>query len=323
MVTYPMWLFLLIVFITNMVMILMQLLGMKYYYPILYKNEIVLVASIINTTNGWTLSASDEIIDGLKKINYKDNSSLFYELDDCILAVSNEETKVIQSDEKEKSLNYNKKEKKFEEISSIEKASEILENIDNMKPVDIKQIQFSTQNNNIKEEYTPLFSEDRNSGSDYIKVCSLYNKQGQGSLPICWAASIATIVNYRLGTNYTAKDICDNEGLEYKGANIDTKQQALKTYGLFYDKMTSQLSWELIVKNINNKYLIAASTFDGRGNGHSITVYGYKFTNANKYIVLHNPGTNDTQIVLYKTGGSTYTYNNKTWTWTKSLYYYR
>ena len=120
-----------------------------YYYPILYKNEIVLVASIINTTNGWTLSASDEIIDGLKKINYKDNSSLFYELDDCILAVSNEETKVIQSDEKEKSLNYNKKEKKFEEISSIEKASEILENIDNMKPVDIKQIQFSTQNNKI------------------------------------------------------------------------------------------------------------------------------------------------------------------------------
>lgn len=48
-----------------------------YYYPIIYNNEIVLVISSINTSNGWTLSATVDIIDGLNEINYSTNKSNF------------------------------------------------------------------------------------------------------------------------------------------------------------------------------------------------------------------------------------------------------
>lgn len=47
------------------------------------------------------------------------------------------------------------------------------------------------------------------------KKCELYYRQTQGNYGLCWAASIATIANYLNGTNYTAMQIADKEGIGY------------------------------------------------------------------------------------------------------------
>lgn len=107
-----------------------------------------------------------------------------------------------------------------------------------MKPININQRIQNTYKSTL-EGYMPSYNLDRTSGSDVGRICSLYNAQGQGNLPICWAATVATIVNYRLGTSHTAKDVCDLEGTGYKAASIDVKKAALKDYGLTYKKQTS------------------------------------------------------------------------------------
>lgn len=219
-----------------------------YYFPVYYNDRIILNISAINTTDGWTLSASDEMINGLNKLKYSgDNANefLFYQSSGKIVAQTQDKNEVIFLIDKQENGEYsakNVKSDRFEKLSYENKKAEIIENIRYSEEVDIDEEAFD---NDSFETYTPGFSTDTSS----TKECKLYNAKGQGSLPICWAAS----------------------------------------------------------------------TFDGNGNGHAVTIYGYRSISTSDYIVFWNPGLASTQVVYYLSGGSTYTYNNKTWTWTKSL----
>lgn len=192
--------------------------------------------------------------------------------------------------------------------------------VEKMEPIDCYQIDSLSIQRNIKETYTPSYSFDVTTGSDVGKIFSLYNKKGQGNLPICWAASVATIVNYRKGSNVSAKNVCNKMGTGYKGATIDTKLDALHEYGLTaYKKQTSNMSWKTIIKNVDNKRPIAMSAFSGAA-GHAVTLVGYRFRNGTKYIVLWNSGNEKMQTVTYPSSGKlTFSYNNDTWVWTQSL----
>lgn len=191
--------------------------------------------------------------------------------------------------------------------------------MDKVNQFNVDEIVESTKNTSVLETYSPGFS----TSTDTSKICFLYNAQGQQG-DTCWATSVATIVNYRKGTNYSDYDVCDKIGVEYAGGTIDDKKTALEEYGLMYRKSQSQSSWDSIVLNISSKYPLAASTFSG-SSGHGVTVYGYRTIGATDYIVLWNSGMNSgagaTQIVMYSSSGSTFTYNSKTWTWTKTLFY--
>ena len=106
----------------------------------------------------------------------------------------------------------------------------------------------------------------------------MFNQQGQGKYGLCWAASVATIVNYRNGTAYTAKNVADRMGIEYNtGGTLENASLALNLYG--------------------------------------VACFGYKVNNQKKYVYFWNPGTQSTSIVLYKTAGTTFSYNNSVWTW--------
>lgn len=292
-----------------------------YYYPILFDHEIVFILSVIHTTEGWTLSATNDIAEELNQIDYAfDPSPVFCEMDNHLIALYENDYKIVQEYESSNDFCLNLQEKEFLEEPYLDQIAEVKENIQNMQPVDIEQIFSFSKNEDIKEEYSPSFSENRNSGSDVVKICALYNVQTQGSYGICWAASVATIINYRLGTNYSAKNICDKLGTGYVGADINIKQKALKSYGITYYQSGNQLNWSVLTKNINNKYPIAASTFNAKGDGHAMTIYGYRFRASNKWIVMVNPANKNTITALYKTSNTTYTFDNQTWTWTKSLY---
>ena len=268
-----------------------------YYFPVITENKVIYVISVINTSDGLTMSGSYELVN---IINDKMNDST-----------------LIIYDENETIRTYDVTDSEYEEI--VEQTSEYL---DNMSTVNLDKIH---KKNAKKEEYTPSYSYNVTSGNVTGKICRTYNFKSQGSLPICWAASVATIVNYMNGTNISAKQVCNDMNLPYKGKDIYIKQKALCLYGLIFTKTDAQLSWSQIKDNINKKSLIAASTFAESGGGHAITIHGYKYYApvSEKYIYFWNSGNSSVEVAIYKTAGTTYTYNGKTFTWTRTLSKYK
>lgn len=264
-----------------------------YYYPISYKDKIILVMSVINTTAGWALSASEEFVKELNDLEYqKDSVNTF--------CYDNDRNQI-----------------KPVELNTV---SDITNNdIMNMQPIDIAKIKMKSNLLSIKEGYTPSYSFNITTGSDVGQIFKLYNRQGQGNLNICWAASVATIVNYLQGKNLSAKKVCDDNGYSYVGQNISVKSKVLKNYGIIYSIQMSALSWKVVIKNVEQKQPVAMSTFRSNGDGHAVTLIGYRFRNGNKYIVLWNSGNEEVQTVLYKEENTVYQYSNSAWTWTKSL----
>ena len=293
-----------------------------YYYPIIEDEKVVLLISAINTTEGVALSASEELVSALNEVQYVKNDDLiFYESDDVINARNTSKNyRMNYINDRKKIRNY--KMLSFEEKSYRACIDEISEKISEIKVVDVNECKENSNVTEKREQYTPSFSVDNVTGLKGGRTCSLYNAQGQGAYGNCWAASVATIVNYLKGTNYTATQVCDRMGIGYNdGANIDQKKAALEAYGYTYKKTTSQLGFGTVRSNIDSKYPIAMSCFDATGSGHATTLYGYNVTSSGNYIVMHNSGTNATVTLLYKDSGTTFTYNSKTWTWGKSLSY--
>lgn len=147
---------------------------------------------------------------------------------------------------------------------------------------------------------------------------------GQGAYANCWAASVATIVNYRKSSYYlTAKAVCDKMGIGYNaGGTIYDKRNALKKYGYNYNYIrNSQLSWSQIWSNLSGKWPIAMST-SSSNSAHALTLVGCRNARGLYYITVWNSATSAYETMQYISNGkTTYMMNNAIFTWTKSLSY--
>lgn len=99
---------------------------------------------------------------------------------------------------------------------------------------------------------------------------------------LCWAASIACIVNYVKGFNYTAWDVfIANESSTDKYNRLPYKKEVevLQGYGLSYQCKGYVPSLSIIEKNIQNNYplygyLTYRDEADGKEKAHACTIYG-------------------------------------------------
>lgn len=288
-----------------------------YYYPVVdsLNDEIVLIINIIGTTTGWSMSVDQNFVTQLNKIDFLNNDYILYANEEATVAENNSESVLISGIK-------NAKMKKYEKTKHTEKIKDIQESLKQKKKVDAKNIQ-----GGLKEGINASRGYSVNTSTN--KVCTLFNSKGQGNLPICWAASVATIVNYVNGSNITAKNVCDALKLKYVSQNISTKKKALDHYGLnFYTIAYEQISWSNVKTNINKRFPIAASLFSEDGSGDAITVMGYREVlgsrNPRYYITIWNSGLNGraggTQVVTYKYVDTSVPYNNKAFIWKYSLY---
>lgn len=117
------------------------------------------------------------------------------------------------------------------------------------------------------------------SGTPMIgKYCSITNFVSQGNDGLCWAASVATIVNYKKNSmlyGVTARNVADRMEIGYNtGATLTQTRNALASYGLSYTASSSKLSWSKVKSNIlaDKPFIIGLSSQYG---GHMITGYGY------------------------------------------------
>lgn len=281
-----------------------------YYYPILdSQDNIILLMCIMGTTQGWNLSISEEWVDGLQQVGDITTDVVFYKTGDILYAENEQRSYIIAGgvDSGTSSFQRESYESKKQDISGI-----------NTRFVKVNTENIEITEDNQYDTYTPGFSTSTSSQ----KICSLYNKQGQGSYGLCWAASVATICNYLNGTNVTAKNVADKMGIGYnEGGGLYDAQLALSKYGVQYNNVLdaqNRMSWSNLKTNIDNKYPVYVSAKTSES-GHAVTAYGYLVAAGTNYVVLWNSGTQKSITATFKSSGTTFTYNNDTYTWKYSI----
>lgn len=286
-----------------------------YYYPLLdSRGKIILLISVMGTTEGWSLSASEEWVDELEELDNITSDFIFYKSGDNLYAENKRDEFCIAGgkDNKIKSFSNKPYSMKKKAVSNA---------INRFQKTDVKHIMINEANQ--RDTYTPSFSSSTSSS----KICSLYNKKGQGNYGLCWAAAVATICNYRRGTNIAPKAVANEMNVDYeKGTTPYKAQQALNRFGVSYKNLnmdkSERMSWSSLKTNINNKYPVYVSAKSG-DEGHAVTAYGYAIAAGTKYVSLWNSGENSGKgksiSVVFKERGTTFTYNNLTYTWTYSI----
>ena len=280
-----------------------------YYFPIINgNNEVILMLSVMGTSNGWRVAMDTEYVEMLKAIDYVSGDDLILHLYDTV-CVAEEQAKrylILNDDEK---LRVNRIES---EPYSLQEEN-ISKQIKRLRKIEFRE---NISNDNIcYRAYSPKFSTD----TSIAKVMLLHNKQAQGDYGLCWAATVATIVNYVYGKSYTATDVADLMEIDYDaGGTLYDVYNALWEYYLAYNNLIAgQISFETIKENVDDKYPIAVGAQAGNSN-HMVTLYGY----GGDFVYLWNSGNEKSQLVEYSAKGTVFPYNNKSFVWKRSASFY-
>lgn len=235
--------------------------------------------------------------------------------DEYVMYTENGALNIENEDGKKTSENMNVK-GDFD-IRSFESKKKIIQSsMNNRRKVDVEEI----GNKNYVDRYTPTVTSEL--GYYY---CNINGAQGQGFYGLCWAATVATIVNYRKGTNITAKEVAKAMGIGYDdGGRDEDVENALSKYGLYtYYTIYDQVgSFSTIMKHIQSQYPMRVSGRNAAGEGHSVTLYGYRNLSNGKYIMLWNSALNEgdggVSIVGYSSSNLVFSTGSDNFTWGKT-----
>ena len=158
--------------------------------------------------------------------------------------------------------------------------------------------------------------------------CAITNFVYQGSYNICWAACVATIVNYKKGYSLTAGNVATKMGHnytadDYAGASLSETVSALSRYGLTYGS-SGKLSWSNVKSRINADQPFIVCIEEGSINaGHMLTGYGYSCQYGDsevdadsRYLQVWDPNGAKRSFSYYASSYSLYGYS---WTWTYTI----
>jgi len=136
----------------------------------------------------------------------------------------------------------------------------------------------------------------------------------------CWAASVATIVNYKKSKTLTAGDVSKAMGMSwYLGGTVANVRDALKHYGLSYTiKQGKPISWVKLKSDIdrNRPFCLGFVCSD---NSHMVTGYGYAEAKKNKYVAIWDSNGYQ-RLLTYDGSSSQITMNGYTYIWKDTVY---
>lgn len=292
-----------------------------YYFPILNsEDEFIYTLTVICTNSNCQLSLNNEMTEQLNDIDYYNLDYIFYRSGENVIAESIDMKQYISGYEYE-SL--------FDSLTFEEKHTIYMEAADSLCFVDVNSDCLDDDFLTV-DGYTPEFDIEQFQTNETEVRCKLYNAQGQGSYGLCWAASVATTVNYIKGKNITPQNVANLLGIGYNdGGDIDDDEKALQHYEVYYRATKNTLSFDKIRKNISQKkpIIMSCKTFD-YSSGHAVTLVGFKTigTADNKLITIWNSALNSGNggltIVRYSDDGVSIQSSGKVFTWRYSVCYY-
>lgn len=135
---------------------------------------------------------------------------------------------------------------------------------------------------------------------------------------LCWAATIACIVNYKTGSNYSAYDIAVAT-YGTSGYNItlphDSATSELGRYGIYYTGDVVSAPSSLTISSSISYDNPVYGVFDvaGMSNDHICTIYGINMNTTNHRITLMDPNSGPVLAVADDFGYFSYisTFNNE------------
>lgn len=151
----------------------------------------------------------------------------------------------------------------------------------------------------------------------------------QHRFKICWAACIATIVNYKLGYYVTAEEVADFFGIgRWIGATVYEIRSFLGQYGLSYAIYVNKLPWSNVRSNISSDkpFILAMTGLNSKGEAvaHPILGYGYSCSSNdneansdNRYIRAWNPNGSH---LTFKYNDTTTIIDGVSLSWSQTVY---
>lgn len=122
---------------------------------------------------------------------------------------------------------------------------------------------------------------------------------------LCWAATIACIVNYKKGTSLSAVSVAQGyygSGDYNHGLSLSYMPGILANYGLSYSYQNITVSDNVILTNLMNDYPIFSS-WSHSGGFHAVCIYGVNPIGG--YLYIMDPESGFTSATI---SGGTYTY---------------
>lgn len=289
-----------------------------YYYPLSDEQEkIVLVVEAIIIDGKVICNLSDDLVELLNVVQYKNEDTLIYHYEGNVYAETPEKTinayyVYVEPDENKACLEMPDWDIPYEEKKSI------------VNEAEKNMIEFSKPKFESEEE---------------LLVTKMYGKltlshpKGQYGYAMCWASTVATIHNYYISSVVTGFEICTRMGIGYNaGGNIYDEQDALALYNITYDRIrSSALTWDELKENIDEEkpFIIngvaASSSNLSSYVGHAVTGYGYSGENySSRTVAIWNSNFNNGTggYATFSYGEGCFTDSGRVFYWASTLSYY-
>ncbi|MDE5782329.1 MAG: hypothetical protein K2I03_12770 [Lachnospiraceae bacterium] len=246
-------------------------------YPILNsEGECVLVAQVSEDNNVCVNNDTALYEDILDKTDGKGECIVY--IDNGVIYAENENKQI---ELKDTGFNGNNK-NDISEYTYEEKVDEIVTKEDSVSFSKYDELLCGALDTDVQEDDETWEDEDIDFDDLVCGAasgrCNIKKFMKQGNYNLCWAASVATIVNYKKGRNISAKTVANAMKKGYDdGATVAETEKALNKYSLTYKMKSSKISWATIKRRISvndRPFSIAMASTDG-GMGHIITGYGY------------------------------------------------
>lgn len=233
-----------------------------YNFPLTADDRVVMVISVMDTEEGLGMQFGPGLADKLNEIDYVHTDYIFYEYDDTFYAES-ANAKMVLGYISSGNYNYTDEEMKrsqiFSRLSYMEKCRVIADKV--------------------KDFVKCTVSED---GADQnLKaggILTLHNPMGQYNYGMCWAACVATVVNYKKNSSVNPFEVCNKMSIGYdEGGTAYNIRDALNKYSVDYQKVRfNMLNIDEVKDNIDGKHPIVALLFnDHYSKGHAVVIFGY------------------------------------------------
>lgn len=291
----------------------------NYYfvYPI-FNNGVCEYIAEVSTEGNVVMKNNASMINEI--MNLQDGQYILYIIDGGLYAESNNNVIFINKEYLNQSNNVS-----FAQMTYYEKMNYIFQINTQMDYYIVNASNLSLVQN---IEITEPGKYERNvitgtAGDKLTYKCNISDFVRQGNYQLCWAASAATVINYKLGISITPKYLADKQHIPYdKGGSIYEIHASLIGFGLPYTIQYSKISWSQIKSNINSDkpFVIGlVNTFSG----HAITGYGYgclarDTSSSARVIYAWDP--NGSQISFLDTASNRITTSGQLFNWVETTY---
>ncbi|MDT8715709.1 hypothetical protein IAI10_03420 [Clostridium sp. 19966] len=292
-----------------------------YYYPILYNDEIVAIFTVgLDEKGGIYSTIGKDFADRLQYIidTYNDGGSFVLISSDSNIYAQNKLGSFIVSEDNKDKL------RSFDKSSYNKYLDKIKKSFPKSSLINVKK-EFKTTPKKSDDTYTSkslaLNSSKLNNlslSSTWLPVPIVRNQYG-----LCWAASCASVLNYRLCTNLTPTQIADDMHMDYnKGANIYQISDTLKHYGdsnaRGLDRILSDNEIETYI-NFNAPIIMGTHSDIGP---HATVIRGYMVGDGFIQISMMNPNLDTYQAAYAQNGSYYYVMDNNRFVWRETAVYF-